>query len=166
MWFILLFVSIFATGILEMRWSGVSVEDWWRNEQFWVIGGTSAHLFAVFQGLLKVLAGIDTNFTVTSKASDEDGDFAELYVFKWTTLLISPATILMFNIVRIVASISNAINIGHQSWGPFFFAILVIVHLYPFLKGQLYPIVIVWSILLTSVFLLLVVCSNPSIVFS
>ena len=30
-------------------------------------------------GLLKVLAGIDTNFTVTSKASDEDGDFAELY---------------------------------------------------------------------------------------
>ncbi|MCD7471812.1 hypothetical protein HAX54_012485 [Datura stramonium] len=51
----------YATGILELRWSGVSIEDWWRNEQFWVIGGTSAHLFAVFQGLLKVLAGIDTN---------------------------------------------------------------------------------------------------------
>ncbi|MED6217895.1 Cellulose synthase A catalytic subunit 1 [UDP-forming] [Stylosanthes scabra] len=80
MWFILLFVSIFVTSILELRWSGVSIEDWWRNEQFWVIGGTSAHLFAVFQGLLKVLAGIDTNFTVTSKASDEDGEFAELYV--------------------------------------------------------------------------------------
>ena len=53
MWFILLFVSIAATGILELRWSGVSIEDWWRNEQFWVIGGTSAHLFAVFQGLFK-----------------------------------------------------------------------------------------------------------------
>ncbi|KAK3409522.1 hypothetical protein EUGRSUZ_J01639 [Eucalyptus grandis] len=57
MWFILLFVSIFAIGILELRWSGVSIEDWWRNEQFWVIGGTSAHLFAVFQGLLKGLLG-------------------------------------------------------------------------------------------------------------
>ncbi|KAK4572111.1 hypothetical protein RGQ29_030509 [Quercus rubra] len=98
MWFILLFVSIAATGILELRWSGVSIEDWWRNEQFWVIGGTSAHLFAVFQGLLKVLAGIDTNFTVTSKASDEDGDFAELYVFKWTSLLIPPTTVLIINL--------------------------------------------------------------------
>ncbi|KAK6141506.1 hypothetical protein DH2020_024751 [Rehmannia glutinosa] len=56
-WFIALFLSIIATGILELRWSGVSIEDWWRNEQFWVIGGVSAHLFAVFQGLLKVLAG-------------------------------------------------------------------------------------------------------------
>ena len=38
-----------------MRWSGVGIDEWWRNEQFWVIGGVSAHLFAVFQGLLKVL---------------------------------------------------------------------------------------------------------------
>ncbi|TXG70440.1 hypothetical protein EZV62_005375 [Acer yangbiense] len=65
-WFISLFLSIFATGILEMRWSGVGIDEWWRNEQFWVIGGVLAHLFAVVQGLLKVLAGIDTNFTITS----------------------------------------------------------------------------------------------------
>ena len=116
MWFILFFVSIFATGILELRWSGVSIEDWWRNEQFWVIGGTSAHLFAVFQGLLKVLARIDTNFTVTSKASDEDGDFAELYVFKWTSLLIPPTIMLVVNLVSIIAGVSYAINSGYQSW--------------------------------------------------
>uniref|UniRef100_A0A803P028 Cellulose synthase n=1 Tax=Cannabis sativa TaxID=3483 RepID=A0A803P028_CANSA len=171
MWFILLFVSIFTTGILELRWSGVSIEDWWRNEQFWVIGGTSAHLFAVFQGLLKVLAGIDTNFTVTSKASDDDGDFAELYVFKWTTLLIPPTTVLIFNMVGIVAGVSHAINSGYQSWGPLFgklfFAIWVIAHLYPFLKGLLGrqnrtpTIVIVWSILLASIFSLLWVRIDP-----
>ena len=63
LYFIALFISIYATGILELRWSGVSIEEWWRNEQFWVIGGISAHLFAVVQGLLKVLAGIDTNFS-------------------------------------------------------------------------------------------------------
>nr|GLL17277.1 cellulose synthase A catalytic subunit 1 [UDP-forming]-like isoform X1 [Ipomoea trifida] len=170
-WFILLFISIFATGILELRWSGVSIEDWWRNEQFWVIGGTSAHLFAVFQGLLKVLAGIDTNFTVTSKASDEDGDFAELYVFKWTSLLIPPTTVLIVNLVGIVAGVSFAINSGYQSWGPLFgrlfFAIWVIVHLYPFLKGLLGrqnrtpTIVIVWSILLASIFSLLWVRIDP-----
>ena len=63
--------------MLELRWSGVSIEDLWRNEQFWVIGGVSAHLFAVFQGLLKMLAGVDTNFTVTAKAA-EDSEFGEL----------------------------------------------------------------------------------------
>ncbi|KAJ8558524.1 hypothetical protein K7X08_034053 [Anisodus acutangulus] len=171
MWFILLFLSIFSTGILELRWSGVSIEDWWRNEQFWVIGGTSAHLFAVFQGLLKVLAGIDTNFTVTSKASDEDGDFAELYVFKWTSLIIPPTTVLIVNMVGIVAGVSYAINSGYQSWGPLFgrlfFAFWVIVHLYPFLKGLLGrqnrtpTIVIVWSVLLASIFSLLWVRIDP-----
>jgi cellulose synthase A len=129
MFFILLFASIFATVILELRWSGVGIEDWWRNEQFWVIGGTSAHLFAVFQGLLKVLAGIDTNFTVTSKASDEDGDFAELYVFKWTSLLIPPTTALVINLVGMVAGISYAINSGYQSWGPLFGKLFLLVYL-------------------------------------
>nr|QBI56907.1 cellulose synthase A3 [Agave tequilana] len=170
-WFISLFLSIFATGILEMRWSGVGIDEWWRNEQFWVIGGVSAHLFAVFQGLLKVLAGIDTNFTVTSKASDEDGDFAELYMFKWTTLLISPTTLLIINLVGVVAGISYAINSGYQSWGPLFgklfFAFWVIVHLYPFLKGLMGrqnrtpTIVVVWSVLLASIFSLLWVRIDP-----
>ncbi|KAL6848097.1 hypothetical protein ACP4OV_022225 [Aristida adscensionis] len=173
MFFILLFASIFLTGILELQWSGVGIEDWWRNEQFWVIGGTSAHLFAVFQGLLKVLAGIDTNFTVTSKATDDEGDFAELYVFKWTSLIIPPTTVLLINLVGIVAGVSYAINSGYQSWGPLFgklfFAIWVILHLYPFLKGLMGKqnrtptIVIVWSILLASIFSLLWVKIDPFI---
>ncbi|KAE9620913.1 putative cellulose synthase (UDP-forming) chromatin regulator PHD family [Lupinus albus] len=172
-WFISLFLSIFATGILEMRWSGVGIDEWWRNEQFWVIGGVSAHLFAVFQGLLKVLAGIDTNFTVTSKASDEDGDFAELYMIKWTTLLIPPTTLLIINLVGVIGGISYAINSGYQSWGPLFgklfFAFWVIIHLYPFLKGLMGrqnrtpTIVVVWSILLASIFSLLWVRVDPFI---
>ncbi|KAG0603462.1 hypothetical protein M758_10G096400 [Ceratodon purpureus] len=170
LWFISLFISIFATGILEMRWSGVGIDEWWRNEQFWVIGGVSAHLFAVFQGLLKVFAGIDTNFTVTAKSSEDD-DFGELYVFKWTALLIPPTTLLIINLVGVVAGISDAINNGYQSWGPLFgklfFAFWVIVHLYPFLKGlmgrqnRMPTIVIVWSILLASIFSLLWVRIDP-----
>ncbi|GFS37494.1 cellulose synthase 6 [Actinidia rufa] len=66
--FMALFISIAATSIIEMQWGGVSIDDWWRNEQFWVIGGASSHLFALLQGLLKVLAGVSTNFTVTTKA--------------------------------------------------------------------------------------------------
>lgn len=64
------------------RPADISLEEWWRNEQFWVIGGTSAHLAAVLQGLLKVLAGVDTAFTLTAKDGGEGGDFAELYSFR------------------------------------------------------------------------------------
>ncbi|XP_072980113.1 cellulose synthase A catalytic subunit 9 [UDP-forming] [Typha angustifolia] len=172
LFFISLFISIFATGILELRWSGVSIEEWWRNEQFWVIGGVSAHLFAVIQGLLKVLAGIDTNFTVTSKATDDE-EFGELYEFKWTTLLIPPTTLLIINLIGVVAGVSDAINNGYQSWGPLFgklfFAFWVIVHLYPFLKGLMGrqnrtpTIVVIWSVLLASIFSLLWVRIDPFI---
>ncbi|PPR89882.1 hypothetical protein GOBAR_AA30803 [Gossypium barbadense] len=93
--FLGLFLSIIVTAVLELRWSGVSIEDLWRNEQFWVIGGVSAHLFAVFQGFLKMLAGIDTNFTVTAKAA-EDAEFGELYIVKWTT---TPTIVVLWSVL-------------------------------------------------------------------
>ncbi|KAG7014602.1 Cellulose synthase A catalytic subunit 4 [UDP-forming], partial [Cucurbita argyrosperma subsp. argyrosperma] len=169
-WFMALFLSIIATAVLELRWSEVSIEDLWRNEQFWVIGGVSAHLFAVFQGLLKVLGGVDTNFTVTAKAAD-DTEFGELYLFKWTTLLIPPTTLIILNMVGVVAGVSDAINNGYGSWGPLFgklfFAFWVIVHLYPFLKGLMGrqnrtpTIVVLWSVLLASIFSLVWVRIDP-----
>ncbi|XP_062099345.1 probable cellulose synthase A catalytic subunit 6 [UDP-forming] [Humulus lupulus] len=164
MWFLSLFLCIFATSILEMRWSGVGIDEWWRNEQFWVIGGVSAHLFAVFQGMLKVLGGVNTSFKVTSKESDQD--LSELYELKWTTLLIPPTTLLIINLIGVVCGVSVAMNSsgygGESSWGPLFgklfFAFWVIVHLYPFLKGLLGrqnrtpTIIILWSILLATIF--------------
>jgi cellulose synthase A len=86
-----------------MRWSGVGIDDWWRNEQFRVIGGVSSHLFAVLQGHLKVIAGVDKNINVTSKGGDDE--FSELYTFKWTTLLIPPTTSLLLNFIGVVVGI-------------------------------------------------------------
>ncbi|KAG5247085.1 cellulose synthase [Salix suchowensis] len=159
MLFLGLFISIILTAVLELRWSGVSIEDLWRNEQFWVIGG-----------FLKMLAGIDTNFTVTAKAAD-DTEFGELYMVKWTTLLIPPTTLLIINIVGVVAGFSDALNKGYEAWGPLFgkvfFAFWVILHLYPFLKGLMGrqnrtpTIVVLWSVLLASVFSLVWVKINP-----
>lgn len=168
--FLGLFMSIILTSVIELRWSGVSIEALWRNEQFWVIGGVSAHLFAVFQGFLKMLAGLDTNFTVTAKAAD-DGEFGDLYIIKWTTVLIPPTTILIVNLVGVVAGFSDALNSGYESWGPLFgkvfFACWVILHLYPFLKGLMGrqnrtpTIVVLWSVLLASVFSLIWVKIDP-----
>lgn len=135
-----------------------------------MIGGVSAHLFAVFQGILKMIAGLDTNFTVTSKQAD-DAEFGELYIIKWTTVLIPPTTILIVNIVGVVAGFSDALNKGYEAWGPLFgkvfFAFWVILHLYPFLKGLMGrqnrtpTIVVLWSVLLASVFSLVWVRIDP-----
>ncbi|CAI9266552.1 unnamed protein product [Lactuca saligna] len=168
--FMLMFLSIVVTSVLEIQWGRLGIDDFWRNEQFWVIGGVSSHLFALFQGLLKVLAGVNTNFTVTSKGGD-DGEFSELYLFKWTSLLIPPLTLLTFNIISVIVGVSGAITNGYESWGPLFgkllFSIWVILHLYPFLKGMMGKqsgvptIIVVWSILLASILTLLWVRVNP-----
>ncbi|KAJ0081703.1 hypothetical protein Patl1_10472 [Pistacia atlantica] len=141
--FLGLFISIILTSVLELRWSGVSIEDLWRNEQFWVIG---------------------------AKAAD-DAEFGELYIIKWTTLLIPPTTLIIVNMVGVVAGFSDALNKGYEAWGPLFgkvfFAFWVIFHLYPFLKGLMGrqnrtpTIVVLWSVLLASVFSLVWVKINP-----
>ncbi|TVU08202.1 hypothetical protein EJB05_41594 [Eragrostis curvula] len=168
--FIALFVSIAATSILEMQWGGVGIDDWWRNEQFWVIGGVSSHFFALFQGLLKVLGGVDTKFTVTLKGGD-DSEFSELYEFKWTWLLVPPTILILINVVGVLAGVSNAITVGYESWGPLlgklFFSFWVLLHLYPFLKGvmgkqeRVPTLVVVLSVVLAAIFSLLWVRVNP-----
>ncbi|KAE7995878.1 hypothetical protein FH972_000641 [Carpinus fangiana] len=168
--FLGLFSTIIVTNLLELWWSGVHIVDWWRNEQFWVIAGVSSHLFALFQGFMKMVAGVNTNFTVTTKSAD-DSKFGGLYVVKWTTLLIPPTTLIVINLVGVVAGFSDALNKGYGAWGALFgkvfYAFWVIIHLYPFLKGLMGrqnrtpTIVILWAVLLASVFSLLWVKVNP-----
>jgi cellulose synthase-like protein len=160
-------------ALLEIKWSGITLEEWWRNEQFWMIGGTSAHLVAVFQGILKVIAGIEISFTLTSKAAteDEEDEFADLYVVKWTFLMIPPITIMMVNIIAIAVGISRAIYEKQKKWGKLlggaFFSFWVLAHLFPFAKGLMGrkgrtpTIVFIWSGLISITIALLVVGINP-----
>ena len=77
-------ICLISLAILEVKWAGIGLEEWWRNEKFWLISGTSAHLVVVVQGLLKVIAGIDISFTLTSKSTREDikDIHANLYLVK------------------------------------------------------------------------------------
>ncbi|KAJ3692563.1 hypothetical protein LUZ60_011658 [Juncus effusus] len=159
---------------LELKWSGISLDDWWRNEQFWMIGGTSAHLAAVIQGLLKVIGGIDISFTLTSKATveDEDDEFAELYIVKWTSLMIPPITIMMVNIIAVTIAIGRELYSANPNWGKLlggvFFSIWVLMHLYPFAKGLMGrggktpAVVFIWAGLVSITIALLCVSINPS----
>lgn len=168
-------LTLCALAVLEIKWSGITLEEWWRNEQFWLIGGTSAHLAAVLQGLLKVIAGIEISFTLTSKSGSDDVDdeFADLYVLKWTSLMIPPITIMMTNIIAIAVGVSRTIYSTIPQWsrllGGVFFSFWVLAHLYPFAKGLMGrrgrtpTVVFVWSGLIAiTISLLWVAISPPS----
>ncbi|KAL3695973.1 hypothetical protein R1sor_010049 [Riccia sorocarpa] len=166
-------ISLCLLAILEVKWSGITLEEWWRNEQFWVIGGTSAHPAAVLQGFLKVLAGVDISFTLTSKAAadEETDEFAELYEVKWTSLMLPPITIMLVNLVAIAVAVSRTIYATFPEWskllGGTFFSLWVLLHLYPFAKGLMGKrgrtptIVFVWSGMLAIVISLLWVTISP-----
>ncbi|KAG8649083.1 cellulose synthase-like protein D3 [Manihot esculenta] len=166
-------VTLSLLALLEIKWSGIALEEWWRNEQFWLIGGTSAHLAAVLQGLLKVIAGIEISFTLTSKSAgdDVDDDFADLYIVKWTSLMIPPIVIMMVNLIAIAVGFSRTIYSVIPQWsrliGGVFFSFWVLAHLYPFAKGLMGrrgrtpTIVFVWSGLIAITISLLWVAINP-----
>ncbi|XP_059642834.1 cellulose synthase-like protein D3 [Cornus florida] len=166
-------LTLCMLAVLEIKWSGVSLEEWWRNEQFWLIGGTSAHLAAVLQGLLKVVAGIEISFTLTSKSAgdDIDDEFADLYILKWTSLMIPPITIMMTNLIAIAVGVSRTIYSTIPQWskllGGVFFSFWVLAHLYPFAKGLMGrrgrtpTIVFVWSGLIAITISLLWVAIDP-----
>ncbi|KAJ4809024.1 Cellulose synthase-like protein [Rhynchospora pubera] len=166
-------VTLMLLALLEIKWSGIALEEWWRNEQFWLIGGTSAHLAAVVQGLLKVVAGIEISFTLTSKSAtdDEEDEYAELYEVKWTSLMIPPLVIIMINLVAIAVGFSRTIYSTIPQWskllGGVFFAFWVLAHLYPFAKGLMGrrgrtpTIVYVWSGLVAITISLLWIAIKP-----
>lgn len=166
-------ITLALLALLEVKWSGIGLEEWWRNEQFWVIGGSSAHLAAVLQGLLKVLAGIEIHFTLTSKsaAEDEEDIFADLYVIKWTSLFIMPLTIMVVNIVALVIGISRTVYSVLPQWnklvGGSFFSFWVLSHMYPFAKGlmgrrgRMPTIVYVWTGLISITVSLLWISVSP-----
>lgn len=166
-------ICLMLLAILEVKWSGVALEEWWRNEQFWLISGTSAHLAAVVQGLLKVIAGIEISFTLTSKSAAEDDDdvYADLYLVKWTSLMIPPIVIAMVNIIGIIFAFARTIYSAAPQWSKFvggaFFSFWVLAHLYPFAKGLMGrrgktpTIVFVWSGLIAITLSLLYMAINP-----
>nr|GEV47023.1 cellulose synthase-like protein D5 [Tanacetum cinerariifolium] len=176
--FLILLLAITVTlsmlALLEIRWSKITLHDWWRNEQFWLIGGTSAHPVAVIQGLLKVIAGVDINFTLTSKpaaADDGEDEFAELYEFRFTMLMIPPVTIILLNVAAIAVGVFRTVYSPFPEWskllGGVFFSFWVLSHLYPFAKGlmgrkgKISTIVYLWSMLICIVVSLIFLYIHP-----
>jgi len=156
-------------AVLEVRWSGITLGEWWRNEQFWMVSATTAYLAAVVQVALKVAAGKEISFrltakqTTTSSGADVKAEkFAELYAVRWTVLMVPPAVVLAVNVMSMAAAVEG----GRWRNGPaavlaVVFNAWVVVHLYPFALGLMGR----WSKRLNPILLLIAVLTIRLICF-
>ncbi|KAG9460004.1 hypothetical protein H6P81_004512 [Aristolochia fimbriata] len=175
-WLPLFIIATFTTRVLEVNWSGVSLQEWWRHQQFWVVAGVSSHFFGVFQGLMVVITRKYSNSSSSSSTGEkknlpDSGTRMKLYALNWTWLFIMPTTLVFINLLGMVAGVTVALKNGYLSWktlfSKLFFASFVISHLYPFLQGLLVSkhhiptAVTLWSLILASLFSLLWLRSNP-----
>lgn len=172
---ILLLSSVVATAALELRWSGVALRAWWRDQKLWVVTGTSACLAAVFQGILRSCAGVDIGFSSTTSTDDDDNgagggeetsDDARRSSLRWSNLLIPPASLLLGNLAGVVVAVSYGVDHGYRSWGPVLVKLAlagwVVAHLQGFFRGLLArrdrrapTIAVLWAVLFVSVLSLL-----------
>ncbi|XP_068659798.1 probable cellulose synthase A catalytic subunit 8 [UDP-forming] isoform X2 [Aristolochia californica] len=170
-WLPLFIGATLATRAVEVKWSGVSLREWWRHQQFWVVAGVSSHFFAFFQGLLISITKKYSNSATRAKNFPDNAARLEFLAFKWTPLLIMPATLIFINLLAMVAGVSVALKNGYLSWetlfSKLFFSSFIVMHLYPFLEGLLVcknhipTAITIWSLILASLFSLLWLRANP-----
>ncbi|KGN52837.2 cellulose synthase-like protein D5 [Cucumis sativus] len=169
-------IILYLLAILETKWSSMTITNRWREKQAFVIWATSSYLAAVLQGLLKFIAGVNISYRLTPKlatAKDGDDEFAELYVVKWTFLMILPITIMVVNTIAIAVGIARALYSPHPEWSKLvwgmFYSFWVLCHFHPFAKGligrrsQTLNLFHVWSGLVSIIVLFLgIYMASPS----
>ena len=139
---LVIILMIHIIGWLEIKWAGIQWLDYWRNEQFFMIGSTSAYPMAVLHMVVNLLTKKGIHFRVTSKqtAADTNDKFADLYDMRWVPMLIPTVVVLIANVGAIgVAMGKTIVYMGvwtiaqktHAALG-LLFNVWIMVLLYPF----------------------------------
>uniref|UniRef100_A0A0D9X059 Glycosyltransferase 2-like domain-containing protein n=1 Tax=Leersia perrieri TaxID=77586 RepID=A0A0D9X059_9ORYZ len=141
-------------GVVEIKWAGLTMLDWWRNEQFYMIGATGVYPTAVLHILLKRVFGMKgVRFKLTAKQLAVGGArerFAEMYDVHWAPLLFPTMVVMAVNVVAIGAATGKAVVGGWTAaqvaggWTAvqiagalvgLLFNVWILVLLYPFALG-------------------------------
>ncbi|KAG8080166.1 hypothetical protein GUJ93_ZPchr0007g3333 [Zizania palustris] len=139
---IVIILMIHIIGWLEIKWAGITWLDYWRNEQFFMIGSTSAYPTAVLHMVVNLLTKKGIHFRVTSKqtTADTNDKFADLYEMRWVPMLIPTVIVLVANIGAIGVAIGKTVvymgvwttaQKSHAALG-LLFNVWIMVLLYPF----------------------------------
>ncbi|TVU38485.1 hypothetical protein EJB05_11857, partial [Eragrostis curvula] len=133
------------SGLLEIQWAGLSLLDWVRNEQFYMIGATGVYPAAVLHSLLRLVGLKGLPFKLTSKPPQQSGvshePFAEMYEVQWAPLLAPTLLVMAVNAAAIGAAAGKAAAFGWSlpqvagASGGLLFNVWVLALLYPFGLG-------------------------------
>ncbi|KAK3125327.1 hypothetical protein QOZ80_7BG0603390 [Eleusine coracana subsp. coracana] len=143
LYLITIIAMIHVIGMFEVKWASITLLDWCRNEQFYMIGSTGVYPTAVLYMVLKLITGKGIYFRLTSKQTEASSNdkFADLYVVRWVPLLIPTIAVLVVNVAAVGLAIGKA-----ATWGWFteqaqhallgmVFNVWILVLLYPFGLG-------------------------------
>ncbi|RCV13448.1 hypothetical protein SETIT_2G347600v2 [Setaria italica] len=133
-----------VSGVVEITWAGLTLLDWIRNEQFYMIGATGVYPAAVLHSLLRLVGLRGLPFKLTSKPPGGGGArerFAELYDVQWAPLLVPTVVVIAVNVAAIGAAVGRAAAGGWTlaqlagAAGGLLFNAWVLLLLYPFALG-------------------------------
>ncbi|CAM0908138.1 unnamed protein product [Alopecurus aequalis] len=139
---LVIIMMIHIIGWLEIKWAGITWLDYWRNEQFFMIGSTSAYPMAVLHMVVNLLTKKGIHFRVTSKqtTADTNDKFADLYDMRWVPMLIPTVVVLIANVGAIGVAMGKTVvymevwtmaQKRHAALG-LLFNVWIMVLLYPF----------------------------------
>ncbi|VAH14763.1 unnamed protein product [Triticum turgidum subsp. durum] len=145
--FALFVVIVIATveliGMVEIRWAGLTPLDWFRNEQFYIIGTTGVYPMAMLHIILRSLGIKGVSFKLTAKklTSGTRERLAELYDVQWVPLLVPTVVVMAVNVAAIGAAAGKAIagrwsaaQVAGAASG-LVFNVWMLLLLYPFALG-------------------------------
>jgi len=137
-----------VSGMVEIKWAGLTLLDWCRNEQFYMIGATGVYPAAVLHSLLRLVGLKGIPFKLTSKLVSASGGgvaagerFAELYQVQWTPLLVPTVLVIAVNVAAIGVAVGRAAAFGWSfaqvagAASGLLFNVWVLLLLYPFALG-------------------------------
>nr|CAB3454607.1 unnamed protein product [Digitaria exilis] len=143
LYLVIIIAMIHVIGMFEVKWANITLLDWCRNEQFYMIGATGVYPTAVLYMVMKLITGKGIHFRLTSKQTEacSNDKFADLYVVRWVPLLIPTIAVLVVNIAAVGVAIGKT-----ATWGLFteqaqhamlgmVFNVWILVLLYPFVLG-------------------------------
>ncbi|KAF0905130.1 hypothetical protein E2562_000927 [Oryza meyeriana var. granulata] len=134
---------IHVIGMFEVKWAGITLLDWCRNEQFYMIGSTGVYPTAVLYMVIKLVTGKGTHLKLASKQTTAiSGDkFADLYAVRWVPLLIPTILVLAVNVGAVGVAVGKAAACGlltepgRLAVVGMAFNVWILVLLYPFAIG-------------------------------
>ncbi|PNT68812.1 hypothetical protein BRADI_3g45515v3 [Brachypodium distachyon] len=137
--------TVEVIGMVEVKWAGLTLLDWFRNEQFYIIGTTGVYPTAMLHILLRSLGLKGVSFKLTAKKLMTAGSarerLAELYDVQWAPLLAPTVVVLAVNVAAIGAAVGKAVawrwstvQVAEAATG-LTFNVWMLLLLYPFALG-------------------------------